>query len=130
MTTIQSVLYTRLSTHAALTSLTGLRIFPVEAPDGTARPYLTYHLISRNEVTACDGDAGVIDQVIQIDVWAESYAGARAVAEVLKTRLTNWKDAATTPAVLRTFKEDERDDYEDDTRIFRASLDFRLHTQL
>lgn len=111
---VEPVVYARLSTFAGLTALVSTRIYPGVAPQNAALPMVTYRRISAQRPWGFGADAGLVVARMQFDVFAESYAASRAVAEQIRAALQRWSNEAATPAVLDTVIENETDLYEPD----------------
>ncbi len=88
-----------------VTAIVGSRVFPIMAPtnlQGRVKvelPYITYQTISDQSVNHSTGATETNSTRIQIDLWAETYAGAKALATAVKTALKNWTDATGDPVI-------------------------------
>jgi hypothetical protein len=102
----------------------GTRVFPMVAQDTTG-PYIVYQRIAAVPETFLDGDVGLIQTRMQIDVYVpmaaatiNSYARADAIARQVKALMAGW-----------TFKNVlvlEQDLYDPDVKIGRVSLDYSI----
>lgn len=98
----------------------GARIHPVLRPQqGQAGlPAITYQRIAGVPQTNTDANEEMLNIREQVDVWATTHDAAKAIAEAVRVRMQT--PAATFRAVLLL----DQDLYEDETRIFRVSMDF------
>ena len=103
MGTIDSALYTRLSGHAGLKALVSARIYPPPAPQSSAYPLVTYQEIDRVSPHVMRGTAGVTHIRYQVDSWAETLAGAKAVAAQVRAALDNWSGTSDGVVVKNCF---------------------------
>lgn len=114
----ESQIYTWLvgGSPSAVSALVGLRVYPVQAPQGVATPYVTYSLVAAVPANQLDGVADVDQRRIQIDTYAATYAEARSVMSACRNEL-EWG--------IRGYCISENfTDYEADTQLFRCSADF------
>lgn len=73
---------------AALTSLVSGRVFPDEAPYGTARPYLIYQQVGGAAENFLESTlVGKRNARIQITCWADTRATANAIARSAESAL-------------------------------------------
>ena len=66
------------------------KIYPVQAPEGTPRPYLVYQLISR----VPDGSALCeLDDVarVQVSIFADTYASICSLANAIRQQLHHYE---------------------------------------
>ena len=121
---VESELYTRLTTHAGLSALVVLRVFPGHLPQGATLPAISYSRVSAGRPSAMGTDIGLVEARFQIDVWDDDYLGLVAVKEQVRAALQRWSTSSGT-IVRDTFFENEIDLYEDELEIHHAALDFR-----
>lgn len=68
---------------AVLQHLAGGRVFPDVAPQGTARPFVTYQLVGGAPENYLSGDAPDKQQVrMQVNCWASQEQGRHVVSEL------------------------------------------------
>lgn len=115
---LESTLYSTMTADLGITTLVSTRIYPLRAPQPVTRPYITYQRITTNPVSSLNGNMYTVKATIQIDAWADSYATARDIYDAVKAYLMS--DPAGIAAALLI---DSRDFYEQETRLYRASLD-------
>lgn len=117
--------------------LVGDRIYPLRAPQGAALPYLTYQVISGLRVrNLTDGPCGMGNPRLQLDCWAATYAGVRALAEAVRgtkaeTQLDGYTGTMNGTWVGYAEVRELTDLYEepvhaDDGGAYRATLDVLL----
>lgn len=95
----------------------GLRVYALLADQNVPLPRVTYQRISNVPTTDFQGRSN-LDQVrVQVDSWAKSYAGAKALARQVRDAM----EAAEFKALLTN----DFDDYEPETRLFRVRQDYR-----
>lgn len=117
------LLTARLLGHAAVRAQADTRIYPLVIPQDPPPVYpgITYQRITSDHVASLQGHSGLVDARVQIDVWALSYAGAKALAREVKAAITE-PGADKLGGLLLT----DLDDYEPDTRLYRVSMDFSI----
>ena len=131
--TIESALYSHLSTKASIIALVSDRIYPQIAPNGTAYPFITFTVINEDHDHAMSGATGLANVSMQIDVWTETIADRVAVSEALRNALDGFTgDMGTEDLNIRSCFLDNRAVFQEtDTEgkgqpIYRASMDFSI----
>ena len=100
----------------------GSRVYPLSAAQGTGAPRITYQRVSTAPENTLGGRAN-LDQVrIQIDCWATTIKGAANLARQARDLM----EAQSFKALLQG----AFDTYEQDTQLYRRSMDFRCWESL
>lgn len=82
-----AALLTRANGDSGITSLLGgQKVFPEQAPQGTARPYVTLFDVTQSRPQTLNG-WDLETARVQIDVWADSYKSKNAIMEAVLTAL-------------------------------------------
>ena len=89
----------RLKTEAGVLAIIAGKVYPIMVPDGTVLPYITYHTITDLSINHATGATEGNTDRIQVDCWAATYAGVKALANAVKTALKNWTDTTDSPHV-------------------------------
>ncbi len=105
--TVESAIFTALKPLAPT--------FPLTAPQGTLPPYLTYQRIAGREWETLANGGGAPRVRMQIDVWSGNFTEAATLAAEVKVAL---RVAVTVGEIT-----DNPDQFEPDTRLYRASFD-------
>lgn len=114
---LNQVLYT------ALQALAGGRVYPDEAPQGGALPYVTYRTMGENWTHGHDRSTSLIgNRMVQFDAYAETQDAAWTLADQICTTL----NGLTTSTLNRAFVRERLSLPEQDTRLFRISIDAEL----
>lgn len=109
---IEKAATTRLTGFAAFSAAAGDRLFPVQAPQDTALPYVVYHLISDSPVNNSLGASTTNRSRIQFDSVGVSYAQARELDAIVRDAFKTWHDDTGSHGVtgIRAHIEDGRSD--------------------
>ena len=119
------MIYDRL--RSAVSALGG-RVYPLLLPQNVRYPAAVYRRISATRYSAFGRDAAAAEAVIQVDVYghrSQGYGAFATVADAVRRAIQRFSDTSATPPVYDTFIEAERDDYEENTELFRKSFDIR-----
>ena len=114
-------IYDRLNSEV---SALGGRIYPLKLPQNVAYPAVVYQRLSTTRHPAFGRDATAVEPVIQVDVYGHQSAGYAAfhtVADAVRSALQRYSGGD----ILDTYIDAERDDYEENTELFRKSFDIR-----
>lgn len=122
MSRLEDALYSYLSGYAGLTALVDKRIYPFLAPQGVSAPYCVYSKIGNQRQYSHDGYSTLQRPRVQISCFAATYVTAHAIAEQIVAAMEAWPD--TNADVQVVFEENEIDDYEPDTKLHHAAVDF------
>ena len=111
-----------LKADASVTAIVGsgsnARISPLIKEQSITTPAVTLQRVSTDPVNDLRGFSDLDDSRTQVDAWAESYAGARALANACRTALQN-----AGHLMLGEF-----DNYNPDTDpgLYRITQDYRI----
>jgi len=86
---LKSEIFTKLTTDAGLSPLTGLRVFPDYADQRTALPYITYNDQSQESMHSLAGvvPSGLAVVVMQFNIWAADPDSRSDVEAALRKSL-------------------------------------------
>ena len=108
------------------------RVYPVVKPqDASVFPVVVYNRISTERPhTHSARSSGLGVARVQLRVWAKTYADARTTVEDLRRVLDGYVGnvvvKSTTFEIQAILAEDERDDYDEETRLFGILFDVRV----
>jgi hypothetical protein len=115
--TLEDKLYTLLSGDAAVAAIVSSRIYPDEAPQGIADPYLTYQRIASGRDYTLGGYSNLENPIIQVDCWAADN----------ETRNTLRDAVIAAMRASGTFQiGDDNPRHSKEDGMFRASVDFSV----
>jgi hypothetical protein len=125
---MESALRARLLAAGPITTLAGQRVTWVERPQTAGLPAITLQIVTDDRSQSFSGFDGLQPGYVQVDVWATSYAQAKALKEAVinaavptgtffAVRFTRGFIAGGAITVERV----------DNQSIFRASIDLTFH---
>lgn len=118
--TFEADLKAHLAGDSSISALVGDRIHPMLLPAGGAMPAITYQEIADEPQTDLSGgDGDMVRYRVQINCWADSYVGVKALAELVRVRLQT--AASSFKAVALPSGQDV---YEDSPKRFGFYRDF------
>ena len=122
----------KLSNTAAIQTICGTRIYPLDLPATVTLPAMTYQLISAPISATMDEAAGasLAHPRYQIDGWAGSVSGATALAAAVHTALHGFKGIITSGSssltVQSCLRVDKRHNKDPETGLYWVSQDFMI----
>ena len=122
--TIEEGLYDYLSSDVGVSALLSSRIYPGTLPQNWTAPAISYQRISGERNRILSGPDDRATPRIQIDCWADSYSGARALAEAVRSAIDGYAGLMGTTQVGSVVLESDTDFYEPDTNVYHVSMDF------
>lgn len=128
---MDQALVTYLRNTTAISALVGTNIEWGLRPQGSALPALGLTVVSRIPVDSDEGDSGLYQARVQIDCWAASMTGAKALANAVKALLSG-KRHESAPSFLEGIWSENETDYASEldkggTPIMRVSVDFLIN---
>jgi len=118
---IEEYLYSRLSGFGGLSALVSTRVSPMKAIEFSDLPAATFKRVAGGLDYDHDGAEALTESFWQIDAWGSSYTAARDVAAQIVAAIE-----ADDPRTFYAFVLDVAQDYETDTRIYRAKVEVRI----
>lgn len=123
---LEQVLYERLTGWPALAALVDTRIYRLRAPQGATVPFLVTRRITATRFDAMQQSAGVVKTRVQIDCFAATDDAVREIARAVVAAFDSWMAPAASPEIFGAFVEDDQDDYDDLTGLYRAIIDVTI----
>lgn len=96
----------------------GPRVYPMTAPDGVAKPYITYQRVSANSENVLFGDSGLTNTRLQIDVFGKTYGEVDVLSQQVSTLMAGWSVQNVSVLMI--------DGYEPDVKLFRVTSDYSI----
>lgn len=127
MATAEEALVARLRADAGVLALVGARIYPLITPQDVLLPAIAYQRISNVIDRAQDGFATRSVTRFQLTCQANSYSGVKALAVACRRALESWVGAASDPAVMASFVDNESDGYGDNAQAPVVRMDVLIH---
>lgn len=116
-------LHSRLTSHTGTAALVATRVYPVIAPQDAVYPCVVYQRVSGTEQR---GSTSMREARYQVSAWAESFAGAQALATQIRAALEEWSVYGGGVFVRMARIVNEIDDWEPDERLYRTIIDVIL----
>lgn len=115
---------TFLLADASIAAAVGTRVYPIALPQKPTLPAIRYNTISSFETSSTPGVRGLIRPRIQFDSYGTTYAAARALAELLRDRLSNYRGAAGSATVQGAFFVNESEVFDPEQKAYKVMQDF------
>ena len=126
---IEQTLRTFILADSTIGTLIGARYYSLRFPEVRTFPAIVYAKISGFREHDMD-DSSIARPRFQLDCWAETYPGAKALANAVRERLDSYTGPVGSPAdtVHFAYLLNEQDLYDDepDPPLYRVSLDFEV----
>lgn len=123
--TVESTLYTRLSTFTGLANLVSDRIYPLIIPQGEIDlgPCVTFQRISTmpREV-AMGSDPGIAGAHIQVTAWDATYSSVKAIGDQIRLALERY----STTGIFDTYIIGEHDLYDEEALKFGVAIEAQI----
>ncbi len=125
---VEVALVTLLKNATGVALLAGTRIFPMIAPANVAPPFVTYQRISGARDHALSGPTGFAQPRIQIDAFATTYLGAKALGAEIREALDGYRGTVGAVRIGGISLASDQDMYEGevDPPLYRVSMDFMV----
>jgi len=128
---MEEALIAYLLQDTALAALVGSRVHPVSIPQGSLFPAIAVTRIDGAPLYADEGEVGLADPRVHIDVWGATYKDVKLIARKVVTRVNGLRSHFINGVQFRSAILDaERDFREEGTNAaeyrYRVNLDFIL----
>lgn len=118
----------------AVVAIISARVYPIgnlpqaKADDATKWPAISYQLVGgASERQELDGETYQQEERLQVDCWAATYDAAQALALVAKEALRKARGGVIGGQKIQgAVLIPSPDDYEPDTKLHRASFDWKV----
>ena len=117
-----TIIYARLNGQTTA----GQNVFPLLLPQDPTLPAVTYQQISSVQTHQMGTSAPLYRVRVQVDVWGETYAQVRALANEVAGQLNRFRGDVDTTRVLDVLADNELETYESDALLRRVSQDWTL----
>lgn len=115
MTEVQ--VYNLLKNDSGVKALINERVYPLVAPQNVIKPYITYRVINGLKIQCLGGQIFQGDYRMQLDCFGTSYASVKSISQAVKNCLIGFMTSNNINII---------DDYDDETRLFRQIIDFKI----
>jgi len=104
----------------------GNRVHPMYLPQSPTYPAVSYFQVSSTQTHAMGNDVDLWRVRMQVDVWGDTYASARILADEVRARLSRWKGTQDDVRVIDILFDDEDTPLDPDMQLYRVSTDWTL----
>lgn len=126
MSLIDEALRSIIVADSATNALISGRFYPMIAPQGAASPFITYQKIDTIPVHALGTTSKAEGARFQLDCWAKTVPIVKDLANKLKAAIDGVITTALGVQIFGIVLLNEIDFYEEDSELYRISLDFRV----
>ena len=102
------------------------RVGPLPLPSGQALPALTYTQVAAPRRYTLGGDAGLVTERVQLDLWTRSYYDAARLSDALVAVLSGYKGPLWDVQIEALFVANVLDRYEPETELRGKLIDLRV----
>lgn len=126
---LEAGLHAYLTADPAVAALVVTRVTPSIVPQNSVFPAISYFRVTGQRVRSLDGPAGRGKPLMQIDLWAESYAETKALADAVRRALDGYAGPMGAVQVDAVSLNNEQDVYEDAPELYRVIQDYMISHQ-
>jgi hypothetical protein len=130
---VERALFTRLTEDDPVSELGG-RLYPVAAPARVMTPYATYARVSAVRARDTLGPSKLVSARFQVDIYADAYSTARAVANAIRVRLDGYRGtiarsdwSCRIEGISLVTDQDLHEPEIEPQPLFRVSQDYLIH---
>lgn len=125
--TVEEALRTALAADGTLAAITGARIYPVVAPQGTAAAYVTYERVAGNPHHDHGGSGNLRWARISYMCHSATYSQAKAMATAIRNVLDGYRGTLSGVSIGSILSEEDADiGLDDQTRMQLVAVDFMV----
>lgn len=112
----------------AIAAIVATRVYPIKIPQGVKATSIVYSRISEQTDHHMAGPSGLVQDRIQVAVWATSGDAASALALLVKARLDGFRGQMGAGSVFvpvqGVFSESARDEYDSGAELHGVTRDY------
>jgi len=123
---IGDAIYTILTTDLTIAGIITDKVFPLDAPDGRALPYITYTIISDIPNKNKDRTKTIETMRVQVDVFAQTYDGVTTLADAVNDALSYYSGTVSDVEIDVIVFQDENDLHDSDGKVYRKEQDYLI----
>lgn len=123
---VEAAFRTFVLSDSAVATLVDNRMFPVPMPEQVALPAISFFLVSGQRPKVLSGSSGKAISRVQVDCWAETYAGAKDLAAAVESKIDGAQGAWSGVNVGECEVVNVQDIYEDESNLHRVTLDVMI----
>ena len=129
MASVETALYTLLSSNSGITNLVQKRIYPGIAPQTARVPFIVFRLISNPPIHIMGGDATLYKPRFSIFIHANEYDEVKTIRDAVQSAMRDVSGTYDTIVIQHIYYEDENDSYDPTTDRFYIILDYIIWHQ-
>lgn len=104
-----------------------VKIYPLIVPQGVVYPAIVYQVVSANPIYChTPGGATADEYRVQVSVFDTSYLALENLARAIRLVLEDYAGTSETEKITKVLLDNQRDRYEEDSRLYHRAMDFRL----
>lgn len=126
MADVQAAIRTTLLAHAGTLALIGTRAWFLLLPQNPTLPAVTVQQVSGTRHSAMGDDVGIAEGRMQVESWATTRTGVRALAEQVRDALQRFRGTVSGTVINAVFLDAEMDVYEPGVTFWRVHQDYRV----
>ena len=113
----EAQVYNLLKNDSGVKALINERVYPLVAQQNVTKPYITYRVINGLKIQCLGGQIYQGDYRMQLDCYALTYPNVKAISQAVKNCLIGFMASNNINII---------DDYDDETRLFKQIIDFKI----
>ncbi|MDF1606956.1 DUF3168 domain-containing protein [Hoeflea sp. YIM 152468] len=111
---------------ALLASVTGGRRYWGRAPQEVARPFIVFNRISQVRGYTSEGDDGLPETRVQVDIYADTYTSARDISKTIVDLVSGYRSGAMRAIFVDGIRDLPASDAGEVNHLFRVSIDLMV----
>lgn len=124
---MEAALRARLLAAAPVTAIVGQRVSWMDRPQGATLPAITLQIVTDDRTQNYGGFDGLQPGYVQVDLWATTYAAAKALKEAVIAALVPAGTQGNVRFTRAFVSAQDLSERTDTQFIFRHSIDFTFH---
>ena len=123
---VEKDIRTYMLTRSAITDLVSTRIYASKLPQEATFPSIAYNRISTVRTYSQSGDSNLTKPRIQYSCFAETYEGARNLAEQIVSEMSGFKGTAGSSTIYASFVENDLDLIDPESKLDFIPVDLMI----
>ena len=127
---IGKAIYKILTDTPEFTAIAGNRVYPLRVAQGVALPAVAYQTISNSPTNCKEGDAGLDQKRVQLNIYAERYEQQEQLAGIIRQTLSGFSGTVSGTEIADITYQTETDLHENAAEIYFKAQDYTITIKL
>jgi len=123
---IEAAVKACLANNGPVAAIVGTRVYLSRLPQKVTNPSVAIRMVGMQQDMAHDGPVDFAGNRVQVDLYADSFAEVRALADAVRVALNGYHGLSADERIWVIMFENEMDEWGDLLTVWRITQDYRV----